>query len=94
MGSNCAIADNVEIGSGCRIENSIIFTGAVIGDFSSLRGVIIGENAMLERWVKVESGAIIGDYASIADGVTLTQSVTVCPSKRVEDSILNAGPVM
>lgn len=94
VGSNCAIADNVEIGSGCRIENSIVFPGAVIGDYSSIRGVILGENAMLERWVKIESGAIIGDYASIADGVTITQSVTVCPSKRVEESVLNAGPVM
>lgn len=94
IGPNCAVADHVEIGNGCRIENSIIFSGSVIGDFTSLKGVIIGENAMLERWVKVEEESIIGDHATICDGVTVTRGVTVCPSKRVEESILEPGRVM
>jgi mannose-1-phosphate guanylyltransferase len=94
IGPNCAIADNVEIGSGCRIENSIIFPGTCIGDFTSVRSAILGENVMLERWVKIEEGSIIGDHASIGDGVTITCNVSICPSKRVEESILQPGPVM
>ena len=94
IGPNCAVADNVVIGSGCRIENSIVFSGTVIGDFTSIRGAILGENVMLERWVKIEEGSIIGDHTSIADGVTVTHDVSICPSKRVEESILEPSRVM
>ncbi|MFQ6054186.1 MAG: sugar phosphate nucleotidyltransferase, partial [Candidatus Bathyarchaeia archaeon] len=62
LGPHTSIADYVHIGRGCRIENSIIFPGATIGDYTSVRNAIIGENATLERWVKVESGSLIGDY--------------------------------
>ena len=86
--------DNVHIGKGVRIENSIIFAGASIEDYSSVRNAIIGENAVLERWVKVESGSLIGDYVQINDGVTITEGVSICPSKTVEESILEPKQVM
>lgn len=94
IGPNTSISDHVHIGMGCRIENSIIFPGTTIGDYTSVRNAIIGENATLERWVKIESGSLIGDYVVIADGVTITQGVSICPSKRVEESILEPGQVM
>jgi len=94
IGPSTSIADHVHIGMGCRVENSIVFPGATIGDYTSVRNAIIGENATLERWVKVESGSIIGDYAVIADGVTITQGVSICPSKRIEESILEPRQVM
>ena len=94
IGPSTSVSDHVHIGRGCRIENSIIFPGATIGDYTSVRNAVIGENATLERWVKVESGSLIGDYAVIADGVTITQGVSICPSKRVEESILEPRQVM
>jgi NDP-sugar pyrophosphorylase family protein len=94
IGPNTSISENVHVGRGCRIENSIIFQGAVIGDYSSVRNAIIGENALLERWVKVESGSLIGDYAQIADGVTITEDVSICPSKSINESILIPRQVM
>lgn len=94
IGPNTSISEHVHIGEGCRIENSIIFQGATIGDYSSVRNAIIGENATIERWVKVESGSLIGDYATITDGVTITEGVTICPSKTVSESILQPRQVM
>jgi mannose-1-phosphate guanylyltransferase len=94
IGPNTSISDHVHIGEGCRIENSIIFPGATIGDYSSVRNAIIGENASIERWVKVESGSLIGDYATITDGVTITEGVSICPSKTVNESILQPRQVM
>jgi len=94
IGPSTSISDHVHIGQGCRIENSIIFPGVTIGDYTSIRNALIGENATLERWVKVESGSIIGDYAVIADEVTITEDVSICPSKRVEESILEPRQVM
>jgi NDP-sugar pyrophosphorylase family protein len=94
IGPNVSIAEDVFIGKGCRIENSILFAGAVIEDYSSVKNAILGENSVLERWVKVESGSIIGDFAQISDGVTITQGVSICPSKTIEESILQPKQVM
>ena len=94
IGSNVSLADDVMIGKGCRVENSIIYSGAVIEDYSSVKNAILGENSVLERWVKVESGSLIGDFAQISDGVTITSGVSVCPSKTVEESILQPKQVM
>jgi NDP-sugar pyrophosphorylase family protein len=94
IGPNVSLGNDVQIGKGCRVENSVIFPGAVIADYSSVKGAIIGENAVIERWVKVESGSLVGDYAQIADGVTITEGVTICPSKTVEESILVRKQVM
>lgn len=94
IGPNTSISEHVYIGQGCRIENSIIFPGVTIGDYSSVKNAIIGENASIERWVKIESGSLIGDYATILDGVTITQGVSICPSKTVTESILEPRMVM
>jgi NDP-sugar pyrophosphorylase family protein len=94
IGPNVSIMDNVHIGKGVRVENSIIFAGASIEDYSSVRNALIGESAVLERWVKVESGSLIGDYVQINDGVTITEGVSICPSKTVEESILEPKQVM
>lgn len=94
IGPNTSISDHVYVGEGCRLENSIIFPGVTIGDYSSVRNAIIGENATLERWVKIESGSLIGDYSTIGDGVTITQSVSICPSKNITESILQPRQVM
>jgi NDP-sugar pyrophosphorylase family protein len=94
IGPNTTVSDHVLIGKGCRIDNSIIFAGASIGDYSSVKNAIIGENAILERWVKVESGSLVGDYSVIRDGVTITDGVSICPSKEVSESILERRQVM
>ena len=94
IGPNVSIMDNVHIGKGVRIENSIIFAGAAIEDYSSVRNALIGESAVLERWVKVESGSLIGDYVQLYDGVTITEGVSICPSTTVEESILESKRVM
>ncbi|MFP3951229.1 MAG: sugar phosphate nucleotidyltransferase [Candidatus Bathyarchaeia archaeon] len=94
IGPNTSISEEVKIGKGCRIQNSIIFRGASIGDYSSVSNAIIGENALIERWVKIESGSLIGDYAAIDDGVTITEGVSICPSKNIKESILQPCQVM
>jgi NDP-sugar pyrophosphorylase family protein len=94
IGPNTTISEHVLIGKGCRIDNSILFAGASIGDYSSVKNAIIGENAILERWVKVESGSLVGDYSVIRDGVTITDGVSICPSKEVTESILERRQVM
>lgn len=94
IGTNVSLNDYVHVGKGCKIENSIILNGAVVEDYSSIKNAIIGENALIERWVKIESGSLIGDYAQIGDGVTITEGVSICPSKTIDESILIPKQVM
>jgi mannose-1-phosphate guanylyltransferase len=94
IGPYVAIGDGATIGKGVRIENSIIFPNAIISDFTSVKSAIIGEGAILGKWVKIEDNCIVGDYAMIRDNITLTQGVTVCPSKEVTESVLTPKSLM
>ncbi len=94
IGPYVSVGDGAVIGRGCRIENSVVFPGAYIGDFTSIRNAIVGESAVLGRWVKVEGTSIIGDYVNVCDNVTITGGVSICPSKSVSESILKPGRVL
>jgi len=94
IGPYVVIGDHTSIGQGVCITNSIIFADAVVADFTSIRGAIIGENAIIGRWVKIEDRCIVGDHAIILDNVTLTRGVTVCPSKEVAESVLTPARLM
>jgi len=94
IGPHVAIGENTTVGKGVRVENSIVFPGVVISDFTSIKGAIIGENATLGRWVKIEDRCIVGGYAVIRDNVTLTRGVTVCPFKEVSESVLTSKSLM
>jgi NDP-sugar pyrophosphorylase family protein len=94
IGPYAAIGEDVIIGKGVRIENSIIFPRTAISDFASIKGAIIGEAAIIGRYAKIEGGCIVGDNAIIQDNVTLTQGVSVCPSKHVTGSDLTTKCLM
>ncbi|MFQ6086829.1 MAG: sugar phosphate nucleotidyltransferase, partial [Candidatus Bathyarchaeia archaeon] len=94
IGPYAAIGENVIVGKGVLVENSIIFPRTIISDFTSIKGAIIGEASMIGRWVKIENGCIVGDHAMIQDNVTLTQGVSVCPSKEVTESVLTPKCLM
>ncbi len=94
IGPYAAVGENVIVGKGVLIENSIIFPRTIISDFTSIKGAVIGEASMIGRWVKIESGCIVGDHAMIHDKVTMTQGVSVCPSKEVRESVLTPKCLM
>ncbi|RLI48594.1 hypothetical protein DRO61_06265 [Candidatus Bathyarchaeota archaeon] len=94
IGPYVSIGEGVTVRKGTRIENSIIFSKVWIDHFTSIRGAIIGEGAIIEGWVKIEDECIVGDHAIINNNVTLTKNVKVCPSKEVKKSILEPETVM
>lgn len=94
IGPYTSIGDGSVIKKGSRVERSIIFPHTWLDNFSSIRSAIIGENAIIGQWAKIENNVIVGDGAIIADNVTLTREVTVCPSKEVDESILEPRRVM
>jgi NDP-sugar pyrophosphorylase family protein len=94
IGPYVSIGEGVTVSKGTRIENSIIFSKVWIDHFTSIRGAIIGEGAIIEGWVKIEDDCIVGDHAIINNNVTLTQNVKVCPSKEVKNSVLDPRTVL
>ncbi|MFQ6075869.1 MAG: sugar phosphate nucleotidyltransferase [Candidatus Bathyarchaeia archaeon] len=94
IGPYASIGDRVTMGKGTRVQESVVFPGAWVGNFTSIKGAIIGEEAILGQWVKIEERCIVGDYVNILDNVTLTQKVKICHSKEVDSSILGPETVM
>jgi NDP-sugar pyrophosphorylase family protein len=94
IGPYTSIGDGCVIKKGSRIERSIIFPQTWIDNFSSVHGAIIGDNVIIGQRVKIENTVIVGDSAIIHDNVTLTRGVTVCPSKEVDESVLEPRQVM
>jgi mannose-1-phosphate guanylyltransferase len=94
IGPNVSLGRSVSIGSSVRIKNSIVFPFAEIADFSSIDGALIGEAACVGREVSIESGCLIGDNATIHDGVRLSRNVRVCPAGEASNSMPALGCVM
>ena len=88
IGPNVALGEYSIISKGAKIVNSIVFQRAWVDAFTSIKNAIIGESAVLGRWVKIEDGCIVGDRVVINDNVTLA-NVKVCPSKELNESIIH-----
>lgn len=54
LGPNVSIAKNVTVGAGCRIKESIILGNSSIGDHSLVLYTVIGMNAKIGSWTRVE----------------------------------------
>lgn len=93
IGPNVAIGNHTTICEGSKVTNSVVFPRAWIGASTSIKNAIIGESAILGRWVKIEDGCIVGDHVVINDDATLAQ-VKICPSKEVNESIMKPSIVM
>jgi mannose-1-phosphate guanylyltransferase len=91
IGKNSEIGPNASIGKGCRIgqdvkiSNSIIFPSVTVGNHAMITGTIIGEGVKIGENVKTETGCLIGDKATIRDGVKLTHHTKVQPNKEVSN---------
>ena len=94
VGPYASLGEGVVIKQGSRVENSVLFPGAWVDSSSSIKNAIVGENAIIGSWVKIETDCIVGDNAMISDNVTLTSNVKVCPSKKVSESVLQPSIVL
>jgi len=86
VGPHVTLCDYVAVGRNVHIKNSIVFSGTVISDFSSIEGAIVGEEVAIGKQVKMKDNVMIGDHVIIHDGVKLASGVSVCPYKEVIQS--------
>lgn len=94
IGPYVTIGKHVIIRKEAHIENSVIFPQTTISDSTSIKDTIIGEGVIVGSHVNIKEGCIIGDHAIIQDNVTLIQGVTVCPFRKVTESVLTPKCLM
>jgi len=83
IGPYAVLGKNVFVGKNARINDSVIFQGAKIGDSACVEGAIVGEEAVIGQNVKIGRGCVIADHAKILRGVSLADGTSVCPAKEV-----------
>ncbi len=94
VGPYTVLGNNVVIRGGSRVCNSVVFDGTVIDCHSYIEGAIIGERNYIGRWVRIESGCVLGDQVAVSDEVYLAKGVVVLPFKEVEISVYESGKVI
>ena len=90
IGPYAILGKNVTIGKNAQISESIIFPDAKIDDYSTIKGAIIGEDAIIGKKVKINQGCIVADQAKIKNNIALTEETAVCPAKEVSGNILKS----
>lgn len=92
IGKNCIIGPNVTIGpnvvieDGVRVARSAILEGAKLKAHSYISNSIIGWQASVGRWTRIEGGSILGDDVSVNDELYIN-GATVLPNKTITNNI-------
>jgi mannose-1-phosphate guanylyltransferase len=90
IGPTAILGKNVTVGKRVQIKESVILPDVKIGDFSSIKGTIVGEGVVIGNKVRVGKGCIIGDYAKVRDNVSLADETAICPAKEVTENTLKS----
>lgn len=90
IGPYTVLGRKASVGNNAQIRDSVVFSGAVISDFASINGAIIGEGVVIGRKAKIWKGCVLGDYARVKDNVVLAKGVSVCPAKEISENVLTS----
>ncbi len=83
IGPHAVLDDGVRVDPHARVRGSVILPNTVIGPGVRLTGVIVGENAMLERDSAMYEDAVLGTGATLGEGADVQPGVGVWPNKTV-----------
>lgn len=83
ISAHCIINDNVTIGKNCKLNNSIVLSGAFIGDNVTLNYAIVCENAVVESNCSVFENAVIGAESIVGRGCIVKSNVKIWNNKKI-----------
>lgn len=86
IGPNVTIGPNVVIEDGVRVSRAAILEGAKLKAHSYVSNAIIGWQASVGRWTRIEGGSILGDDVSVNDELYIN-GATVLPNKSISNNI-------
>ncbi|MCL2135273.1 MAG: NDP-sugar synthase [Candidatus Bathyarchaeota archaeon] len=93
IGPYVVLGKNVIIGDNVKICNSVIFSDVKICDNTLINGAIIGEGAIIDKNVQINTGCIIADQVKIKDNISLTKETTACPGVKIDEPFLKRNTI-
>ncbi|WP_456480284.1 sugar phosphate nucleotidyltransferase [Nautilia sp.] len=85
---NCVIGDNVVIGDECKIKNTVIWNDVQIGKKSVFDYCVLCNDVKIGDMVEAKAGAVIAEGCVIGDFANIAQDVTVWPNKEIEPAAI------
>lgn len=92
IGKNCIIGPNVTIGpnvvleDGVRVSKAAILEGARLKAHSFVSNSIIGWQASVGKWTRIEGGSVLGDDVTVNDELYVN-GATILPNKSISANI-------
>jgi mannose-1-phosphate guanylyltransferase len=83
LGPRVVVAAAAEVGSGARVDESVILRGTRVGSDAEVMGSILGEGVEVGEGAHVLSGTVVGDGAVITPGARVAAGSRVEPSAEV-----------
>ncbi len=86
IGPNVCIADKVDIGNDCKIQDSVIYKNTRIGNQSLISHTIVCEKCTIGSNAVVEE-AVLGDKVNISSKVKVDRGVRIWPARTVKKDV-------
>lgn len=88
VGSLVVLGEGVRVGTGSKIERSVVLNGAEVGEGCVLQDCIVAAGARIGDRSVVSGGAVLGEGVTIGADNVLTRGVRVFPGTTLADGAI------
>jgi mannose-1-phosphate guanylyltransferase len=88
VGALVVLGERVSVGSGARIERSVVLQGAEIGAGCVLNDCIVAAGARIGDGTVISGGAVVGEGVTVGADNVLTRGVKVFPHTELPDGAI------
>jgi mannose-1-phosphate guanylyltransferase len=83
IGDRAVIGPACEVGSGARVEGSVLHRGCTLGPGAEAKGAILSAGAEVGQNAVLPDGCVLGEGARVAAGVSLAPGTKVQPAQEI-----------
>lgn len=87
IGPRTVLMTATSVGRGVYTEDAIVMSESSIGDYSMIKGAIIGEKNMIGRWARIYRDVVLGSSVYTGDHVCIPPRTRVLPYKELEEDL-------
>lgn len=80
------IGPNVVVGSGVRLQKSVLMRGVTVKDHCWMSNTIVGWHSTVGKWARLENTSVLGDDVHIADELYVN-GAKVLPHKSLSANV-------
>ncbi|EER12224.1 Mannose-1-phosphate guanyltransferase, putative [Perkinsus marinus ATCC 50983] len=93
LGPDVTIGPGVVIGRGCRVKGSAVMDDAVISDYATVFGSIIGWKSRIGSWTRVDPMTVAAESVDIKSELYINGAFLL-PFKGIKDSVPTNGQII